>query len=106
GVLTQAERYSKGINQQPRYQTDYGVPFLYSTNGEVIRFHDVRHPLNLSREVKHFHTPAALQEFLTRDLDASLAQLTELPHHPSMRPYQVEANLAIERAIAERKRTM
>jgi len=42
GVLTQAERYSRGIQQQPRYQGEYGVPFLYSTNGEVIRFHDVR----------------------------------------------------------------
>src|SRR6476646_8353796 len=35
GVLTQAERYSKGIAQVPRYQGEFGVPFLYSTNGEV-----------------------------------------------------------------------
>ncbi len=41
GVLTQAERYSRGIQQQPRYQGEYAVPFLYSTNGEQIRFHDV-----------------------------------------------------------------
>ncbi len=33
-------------------------PFLYSTNGEVIWFHDVRHPLNRSRRVAGFHTPA------------------------------------------------
>jgi type I restriction enzyme R subunit len=50
GVLTQAERYSRGFTVNP---VDYGdgfrVPFLYSTNGEVIWFHDVRDPLNRSR---------------------------------------------------------
>ena len=35
----------------------YRVPFLYSTNGEVIWFHDVRHPLNRSRRIAGFHTP-------------------------------------------------
>ena len=41
-VLSQAERYSKGI-QQPGLQAGlFGVPILYSTNGEVIWHHDVR----------------------------------------------------------------
>src|SRR5690242_2252695 len=31
GVLTQAERYSRGLSQVPRYQGEFGVPFLYST---------------------------------------------------------------------------
>ncbi|PKL56035.1 MAG: hypothetical protein CVV35_06720 [Methanomicrobiales archaeon HGW-Methanomicrobiales-6] len=41
GVLKQAERYAKGLHSSPY---DYGglrCPFLYSTNGEVIWFHDV-----------------------------------------------------------------
>src|SRR3954471_12332572 len=42
GVLTQAERYSMGIAQVPMYRGEYGVPFIYSTNGELIHFHDVR----------------------------------------------------------------
>src|SRR2546430_390713 len=62
GVLVQAERYSKGIRQVPMYQGEFGVPFLYSTNGEVTWFHDVRHGLNRSRRVSGFHTPAALDE--------------------------------------------
>jgi type I restriction enzyme R subunit len=62
GVLIQAERYSRGIPQLPQYQGQFGVPFLYSTNGEIIRFHDVRYELNLSREVSGFHTPDALSE--------------------------------------------
>ncbi len=57
---------------------DFGgfrVPFLYSTNGEVIWFHDVRHPLNRSRRIADFHTPAALQEMLGRDFDAACQKL-------------------------------
>lgn len=56
GVLTQAERYSKGVAQVPMYRGEYGVPFLYSTNGELIYFHDVRRELNRSRQIAAFHT--------------------------------------------------
>jgi type I restriction enzyme R subunit len=106
GVLTQAERYSKGIAQLPKYQGQFAVPFLYSTNGKIIRFHDARHELNLSREVAGFHTPDALSEMLSRDLDASLAKLQDIPLHPLLRDYQRDANLAIEQAIADRHRKM
>src|SRR6266581_4025670 len=63
-VMEQAKRYSRGIDQQPQYQEQYNVPFLYSTNGEVIHFLDARSPLNLSREISGFHTPGALAELL------------------------------------------
>ena len=59
GVLTQAQRYSRGIDAGTRYQGEYGVPFLYSTNGEEIWYQDVRHELNRSRQVAAFHTPKA-----------------------------------------------
>lgn len=107
GVLTQAERYARGL---PAGAFDFDgirAPFLYSTNGEVIWFHDVRHPLSRSRRVADFHTPAALKEMLGRDFGASLATLTgNTLWHPRLRPYQVEANQAIEQAIADRKRQM
>jgi type I restriction enzyme R subunit len=106
GVLTQAERYSRGIQQQPRYQGEYGVPFLYSTNGEVIRFHDVRREPNRSRDVSAFHTPDALRELLARDFDSEQAKLSAIPPHPGLRPYQIEANQAIEDAIAAGQRRM
>jgi type I restriction enzyme R subunit len=104
GVLVQAERYSKGVGQVPRYQGEFGVPFLYSTNGEVVWFHDVRNQLNRSRRVSGFHTPAALNELMTRDFDTELEALAAVPQHLRMRPYQVEANTAVEQAIRERKR--
>ncbi|HEY4760082.1 MAG TPA: type I restriction endonuclease, partial [Thermoguttaceae bacterium] len=59
-VLTQAERYSRGATGKPFNFAGFHVPFLYSTNGEVIWFHDIRHTLNRSRRIVSFHTPAAL----------------------------------------------
>jgi len=106
GVLVQAERYSKGIRQLPMYQGEFGVPFLYSTNGEVIWFHDVRDELNRSRRVSGFHTPQALEEMLTRDFDTEIADLAAVPQNLRLRPYQVEANTAVEQAIRDRKRKM
>src|SRR5262249_55154190 len=58
--LPQAERYARGLADGP---FDFGgcrAPFLYSTNGEVLWHQDARHPLNRSRRLARFHTPAAL----------------------------------------------
>jgi type I restriction enzyme R subunit len=106
-VLSQAERYSKGIPQAKLQAGEFGVPFLYSTNGEVIWHHDVRHSLNRSRQVNQFHSPEALIEKLSRDLDVSVSQLHANPNaNLRLRPYQRDANDEIEKAIAERKRIM
>lgn len=107
GVLTQAERYARGLPVGLFDFRGLRAPFLYSTNGEIIWFHDVRHPFSRSRKVSAFHTPAALQELLSRDLDVSVSSLTSNTEwHPRLRPYQIEANQAIDEAIAERKRLM
>jgi type I site-specific restriction endonuclease len=41
-VLTQSERCAKGVRNSPFNFRGFRVPFLYSTNGEVSWFHDVR----------------------------------------------------------------
>lgn len=106
-ALTQAERYARGLAPTGFERDGLRCPFLYSTNGEVIWFHDVRHPRSRSRRVARFHTPAAFEEMLGADFDAAAARAVELPHeHPLLRPYQKEANAAVERAIAERKREL
>jgi type I restriction enzyme R subunit len=106
-VLTQAERYSRGLESNPFDFNGFHVPFLYSTNGEVIWHHDVRQPLNRSHQVAAFHTPDALREFAARDAEAATDLLLAQPNdHPRLRPYQREANAAIEQAIANRKRQM
>ncbi|MBL8756740.1 MAG: DEAD/DEAH box helicase family protein [Planctomycetes bacterium] len=106
-VLTQAERYARGLSDSPFNFGGLRTPFLYSTSGEVTWFHDVRHPLNRSRKVAQFHTPVALAELLSRDFDAECQRLVALPHdHPRLREYQKEANAAVETAIASRKRNL
>src|SRR2546426_6422012 len=103
-ALTQAERYSKGATNDRLNIRGYRVPFLYSTNGEVIWHHDIRHPLSRSRRIAHFHTPSALAERLRQDFDTACAQLLSMPNdHPKLRPYQAEANAAVERAITNWK---
>lgn len=106
GVLPQSERYAKAIPAKQTYQGNFGVPFLYSTNGEEIWFHDVRHPMNRSRKVSAFHTVKALREMLERDYESELSVLLTIPVQEGIRPYQVEANTAIEQAITDRHRKM
>jgi type I restriction enzyme R subunit len=106
-VLVQAERYARGLSNSPFDFDGLRAPFIYSTNGERLWFHDVRHSLNRSRRIADFHTPNALREMLGRDLDAASARLLATPNaHTILRPYQREANAAVEKAIAERKRAM
>ena len=108
-VLTQAERYARGIDPAQALGNWGGLraPFLYATSGEVTWFHDVRHPLNRSRRVAGFHTTNALREQLGRDFEADCDTLLRLPHdHPKLRPYQKNANAGVEQAIADRKRNL
>ncbi len=105
-VLTQAERYARGLRGSKRDYDGLGCPFLYSTNGEVVWFHDVRHPQSRSRRVADFHTPAALREMLAHDFEGACAKLPALPFHADLRDYQRKANTDIEQAIADHKRRL
>lgn len=107
GVLTQAERYARGLASGNLNFRGLHAPFLYSTNGEVIWHHDVRDELNVSREIARFHTPACLAERFDRNLQKDLDLLASAPNeHTRLRPYQVDANSGIEDMIARRKRNM
>jgi type I site-specific restriction endonuclease len=82
-VLMQAERYAKGLIEGAFNFGGYRVPFLYSTNGEVIWFHDIRNALNRSHTIAQFHTPEALSERLSKDFDAACQNLLHTPNdHP------------------------
>jgi type I restriction enzyme R subunit len=106
-VLTQAQRYSRGLVNSPMNFDGNRAPFLYSTNGEVIWFQDARHQLSRSRKVVQFHTPDALREMFARSFETDCNWLAQTPNdHPRLRLYQKEANLEIEKAIAMRKREM
>ena len=106
-VLTQAQRYSRGLKGGPFNFRGFHCPFLYSTNGEVFWFHDIRDALNRSRKVAGFHTPSAIVELLEQDAEALGEALLALPQTSALlRPYQLEANAAVEEAIVERKRSL
>jgi len=85
-ALTQSERYSKGVRNSPFNFRGFRVPFLYSTNGEIFWFHDVRDPLNRARRVATFHTPAALQEMMGRNFSADCSWFAENANAHDLRP--------------------
>jgi type I restriction enzyme R subunit len=106
-VLSQAERYSRGALGNPLDYRGFRVPFLFSTNGEVIWFHDVRHPLNLSRRIADYPTPEALAEWLGRDFEGACDRVKLLTASlDGLRPYQRDAVADIENAIGARRRQM
>lgn len=105
-VLMQAERYSQGFTHSPFNFQGFRVPFLYSTNGEVIWHHDIRNPSNRSRQISGFHTPDALRYFLSTDTDAAIHRFSDISDNPRMRAYQREACEAVGTAMEKMKRTM
>jgi type I site-specific restriction endonuclease len=87
-VLVQAERYSRGLANGRFNIRGMHTPFLLSTNGEVIHFHDIRHERSLSRKIAKLPTPAALSELLTPARRASSPSATPpaAPAASSSRP--------------------
>ena len=72
----------------------------------MLILNDLRDTLLARREIKRFHTPDALREMLGRDLvKAGEWLISNPPTHTKLRPYQKEANVATEKAIAEHNRT-
>ncbi len=107
-ALEQAKRYSKGAFEGIGNWEGYRVPFLYSSNGQLIYFLDVREKFNLAREISSFHTPNGLAELLKRKVSFSVEWLENNPieQNEHLRPYQVEAIASIEKAIAEGRREL
>jgi type I restriction enzyme R subunit len=106
-VLQQALRYASGFKDSPFNFNGYRVPFVYSTNGELIYFQDLRQPNSRSRQVSRFHTPEALREMLDRNDGMAHEWLRTNPvNHPLLRPYQRDAIVGVEYALLEGKRRM
>ncbi|MEK6590002.1 MAG: DEAD/DEAH box helicase family protein, partial [Nitrospinota bacterium] len=106
-VLEQAKRYSRGTFNGPGNWNGYRVPFLYSSNGEIIWFLDVRDSKNIRRQISHFHTADALEEFSKNERVQGFEWLKEKPINiEKLRYYQKEAIEATEKAIIQHKRAM
>ncbi|MBI3781318.1 MAG: DEAD/DEAH box helicase family protein [candidate division NC10 bacterium] len=106
-VLGQAQRYARGLRGGRFNFHGFRLPFVYSTNGEIFWFQDLREQYSRSRQVARFHTPSALREFLGRDVAAASAWLRDHPiEHQFLRPYQQDAIASIEEALISGKRRM
>lgn len=106
-VLEQAKRYSKGAVKTIGEWNQYRIPFLYSSNGELIYHIDVIDSKNLSRQIFRFHTPGALEYFFDNRKDKALQWLNEKPIAiPGLRDYQERAIAEYEKKLAEGRRLM
>lgn len=106
-VLEQAKRYSKGADQTIGEWNEYRVPFLFSSNGELIYHLDVRDAKNLNRQIYAFPTSSALWALFSSPKSPAFKWLLERPlKENGIRPYQVKAIQAFESNLEEGKRLM
>lgn len=106
-ALEQAKRYAKSIVHSIGEWNGYMVPFLYSSNGEQVRFLDVRNHQNIGRSIADFHTPEALNELFARNYTSIFKRLKNMPNdNPFLRYYQKDAIESIENNISAGKRKM
>ncbi|HRY55092.1 MAG TPA: DEAD/DEAH box helicase family protein [Spirochaetia bacterium] len=106
-VLEQAKRYSRGAPNSIGDWNGYRVPFLYSSNGEVVWFVDVRDETYYQRQLRGYHTSDALGEMWARDSAMYSSWLASSPMDiAGLRDYQAEAVKAVEEAIADGNRSM
>ncbi len=106
-VLSQAQRYSRGFENGPFDFGGYHIPFVYSTNGEIFWFQDLREPNSRSRQIAKFHTPNGLRELLEFNWSKANAWLEEHPNQNEyLRDYQKDAIHVTEEALRSGKRKM
>lgn len=107
-ALEQAKRYSKGAFEGVGNWRGYRVPFLFSSNGELVYFLDIREESNLTRELTTFYTPDALAELFQRNYGEYYQWLKTHPveENDRLRPYQISAIAHTEKAITEGKREL
>ena len=107
-VLGQAKRYSRGLANGIGNWDGYKIPLLYSSNGEVTWFIDVRDPKNIRRKTNGIHTSSAMLEILERNTEDSVNKLTasDVSENERLRPYQEKAITSTESAIINKKREM
>lgn len=119
--LKQAERYARDYRDEegrsPEASYDgHRIPFAFSTNGRPflrqlemksgIWFRDLRRPENLGRALEGWYGPEGLAALRKSDEAASYERLEEEPfdYGFTVRDYQRDAILTVEKAIAEGRR--
>ena len=107
GVLPQAERYAKAIPSAIAVARSVrrSVPVLHQRRGDLVpRRPSPSESFSAGRRLPH-HQGAA-RDARARLREPSWRSSAAIPGHEMIRPYQVEANTAIEQAIEARHRKM
>lgn len=107
-VLEQAKRYAAGAFQGPGNWKGLKVPFLYSTNGEIIWHLDARPAKQVQRQVADFHAASALWDAFNIDTKPALDWLSDTSPDQigKLRPYQKKSIEKVEEAIINGRRRM
>lgn len=107
-VLEQAKRYAAGVSDGIGNWDGYRVPFLYSSNGEVHWYIDMRDAKPASRQISGLHPPSALEDFIQRDKQSAFNWFVDTPIEDiaKLRPYQQLAIQSSETAIMKGQRAL
>src|ERR1700730_6054422 len=107
-VLEQAKRYAEGAFNGVGNWGGLRVPFLFASNGEIIWHLAVRPAKRVSRQLKGFHSPEALQWLFNRDSTPAIDWLTQTPPERIewLRTYQRSCILAVEKEIIAGRRDL
>ena len=107
-VLEQAKRYASGAVEGPGNWGGLRVPFLFSSNGELVWFLDARQDKHVSRQISGFHTPKALEAFFWTDGAGAFAKLkaTPIERIDRLRDYQMRCIQSVEAAIGGGRREL
>lgn len=73
-----AKKYESEGPDGRKYMGKYGVPFIYTTDGDRVIFDDLREKSRGSREIGGFHSPDDLERFLNRDLEGLHNRIEEM----------------------------
>jgi type I restriction enzyme R subunit len=120
--INQAKNYARSVVKHGEEiilgpYGDYFVPFLFATNGRPyhkqikeksgIWFLDARSATNHSRPLEGWYTPQGLKDLLRQDIGKANKKLhDETLDYLNLRPYQENAIKAVERALANGKRSV
>lgn len=100
GVAEESEFYAAACTRDfQRWATP--LPFTYESDGDHVRFRDLRDPKSRSREVFSICRPETLRT-LIEEQDTLRARLPKLPplYEEGMRKCQVDAIMGLERSFA------
>ena len=90
--------YTEGHTQAVEYATKLGLPFAFATNGQKIRFIDMRN--GKETDLLDFPSPTELLEMLDESSNEWLRKFEKFPYENKYGDVRYYQSIAVERALA------